>query len=69
MENKDLDEFLDRCVKKSLEHYREGLHDATALATAMECPSLHPDVDPFEMFAFQLMASKYRKEFGITDVD
>lgn len=64
MVSKETDEFLDECVKKSMEHYREGLHDITALAVAQET-SLHPDFDPFEMLAFELMAKKYRSGMGI----
>lgn len=64
----EISEFLDKCVKESLMHYREGLTDFTMLAVAQDT-SLHPDFDPFDMLAFELMSFRYRNMFGITDAE
>tara|TARA_R110002126_G_scaffold105861_2_gene240393 strand:+ start:1398 stop:1604 length:207 start_codon:yes stop_codon:yes gene_type:complete len=64
----EISEFLDNCVKKSLEHYREGLTDYTMVAVAQDT-SLHPDFDPFDMLAYELMSFKYRDMLGIDDAE
>tara|TARA_R110000851_G_scaffold229758_4_gene382490 strand:+ start:5346 stop:5552 length:207 start_codon:yes stop_codon:yes gene_type:complete len=63
MELTKREEFLNKCVKKSLEHYRVGLTDHTVLAVAQDT-SLHPDFDPFDMLAYELMSLRYRNMFA-----
>lgn len=65
MVSKDIDEFLDLCVKKSMEPYMEGLHQDYHMVNVAQNTSLHPDFDPFEMLAFELMARSARNNFDV----
>lgn len=68
MVSKETNEFIDMCVNKSLDHYREGLITHTMLSVAQDT-SLHPDFDPFDMLAYELMSQRYRNMFKDRDAD
>lgn len=64
MVSQQVSDFIDNCVRKSMDHYTVGLHDATAIAVAMDT-SLNPSTDSFDMLALELMALRYRGQFNV----
>lgn len=59
----EIDEFLDKCVKKSLGY--DPNDDKYSIMECLKNQYLHPNYDPFEMLSFDLLALTIRAKYGI----